>query len=185
MKYKAGDRVRVKAGLVGNKKYDGLFFSPRMKKYCGKTYTAEKLYDKDYACLEGSGSFVFSEAMLEPAPFGKADLKTGMRVRIRDGRECIVIKDNAVGEDAIVGIGADGGWGCLGNYRENLISESFADLDIVAVYKPMFEAHMLSEFNEEKFTLVWKRDESPVEVTIAEIAELKGVAAERIRIKED
>lgn len=36
MKFKVGDRVRVKEGLISNKSYDGIRFAPEMQEYCGK-----------------------------------------------------------------------------------------------------------------------------------------------------
>lgn len=184
MKFKVGDRVRVKEGLKGEHSYGGISFMEDMEEYCGKVFTVDEITPFDEVKLKGVTVWDFSEAMLEPAPFGKSALKTGMRVFLRNGEDRVVMKDNAAGEDALVSL-CGKMWNRLDYCHEDLTHVKYEDLDIVAVFEPEFEAYMLTEFDKEHFRPVWKREESPVEITIAEIAELKGVSPERIRIKED
>lgn len=183
MKFKAGDRVRVKEGLESGHLYGDLAFTRDMKECCGKVFEVCSIDEDRGYRMKGAPCF-YNDAMLEPAPFGKSALKTGMRVFLRNGEDRVVMKDNAAGEDALVSL-CGKMWNRLDYCHEDLTHVKYEDLDIVAVFEPEFEAYMLTEFDKEHFRPVWKREESPVEITIAEIAELKGVSPERIRIKED
>lgn len=119
----------------------------------------------------------------ELKPFGKSDLKTGWRVFTRCDYEYVVIKDNAKTEGVLAALGREGG--SLIECYKNDLTTNLSKLDIVAVYEPTSEEYMLADFDEEHFKLVWKREEEPIEVTIKEIANWKGVSPERIRIRED
>lgn len=172
MKFKVGDRVRV----VGDDSY-GI---PRdywneIKGNAYRVTTADECYK-----LDDKSCYSYCDEMFEPAPFGKADLKTGMRVRYRDGRERIVLKN----DDEMVFTSLDGFYTNEHDYTEDLICTGAIDesLDIMEVLKPKALHKALEQGCE--LISVWKREENPIEVTIAEIAELKGVSPERIRIKE-
>lgn len=185
MKFKAGDRVRVKEGLISNKSYDGIRFAPEMQEYCGKKYIVESFVTGNRVWrLEGIEHWVFSDEMLELAPFGKSDLKTGWRALMRDEDDYVVMKDTDC-EDRLFSIDDKYGTEPLSNYNEDLTNKISSACDIDAIYKPKYTYVMFGNLNRLDFELVWKREEEPIEVTIAEIAELKGVSPERIRIKED
>ena len=121
--------------------------------------------------------------LIEHASFWKSDLKTGWRVFTRCDYEYVVIKDNAKTEGVLAALGREGG--SLIECYKNDLTTAISGLDIVAVYEPTSEEYMLADFDEEHFKLVWKREEEPIEVTIKEIANWKGVSPERIRISED
>ena len=114
--------------------------------------------------------------------FGKSDLKTGWRVFTRNSLEYVVIKDTAETEGTFAGLGREGG--CPIACYKNDLTTNLSKLDIVAVYEPTSKEFILADFDEEHFKLVWKRDEEPIEITIKEIADWKGVSPERIKIKE-
>lgn len=66
MKFKVGDKVRVKKDLVGGCYYgeDKLYFNPEMEVLRGKVFNVE--YCTDFRCmLKGAGYWDFNEAMLE------------------------------------------------------------------------------------------------------------------------
>ena len=67
MKFKVGDKVRVKKDLVGGTTYDGLYFSFCMKDFCGKEFIVEKVKDNthNYLLNDGEG-FAYNDRMLEP-----------------------------------------------------------------------------------------------------------------------
>lgn len=115
--------------------------------------------------------------------FGKSDLKTGWRVFTRNSLEYVVIKDTAETEGTFAGLGREGG--CPIACYKNDLTTNLSKLDIVAVYEPTSKEFILADFDEEHFKLVWKREEEPIEITIKEIADWKGVSPERIRIRED
>lgn len=177
MKYKAGDRVRVKEGLIVGRDYGNLYFPPSIGEYRGKTYTIKNIDGDGDAYLDSSG-YAFSDEMLEPAPFGKSGLKTGMRVRYRNGEERIVLKN----DDEMVFTSFDGVHTSERDYKEDLTHRiGFAEFDIMEVLKPR-ALHQALEQDCELIS-IWKCEEEPIEITIEEIAELKGVSPERIRIK--
>lgn len=122
--------------------------------------------------------------LVERAPFGKSDLKTGWRIFTRDGGDYIVMKDTDC-EDCLFSIYAEYGTEPLRNYNEDLTNKISSACDIDAIYKPKYTYVMFGNFNRLDFELVWKREEEPVEITIKEIADWKGVSPERIRIRED
>lgn len=121
--------------------------------------------------------------LVEHAPFGKPDLKTGWRVFTRNFLEYVVIKDTAETEGTFAALGREGG--CPIACYKNDLTTNLSKLDIVAVYEPTSKEFILADFDEEHFKLVWKREEEPIEITIKEIADWKGVSPERIRIRED
>lgn len=64
MKYKVGDKVKVREDLKPNEYYDGIRFDGNMQKMKGKTVTIEKVFpDKSY-WIEEYG-FIWSDEMLE------------------------------------------------------------------------------------------------------------------------
>lgn len=69
MKYKIGDRVKVRSDLVEGEYYDGWYFMTRMGKYKGTKVEITKVYDEHYKLkllngreLEGG----YTDEMLEP-----------------------------------------------------------------------------------------------------------------------
>lgn len=66
MRFKVGDKVRVKEGLVGGNIYGDIYFGFGMEKYCGKCFVVEKIYDTNVYGLNEVKAWHFSEDMLEP-----------------------------------------------------------------------------------------------------------------------
>ena len=78
MKYKAGDKVRVRNDLIGgeyypypDQRYRPLFFNPSMEKYCGQAYVIARIYgsdngeNSDYVLtIEEGDEWLFNNAML-------------------------------------------------------------------------------------------------------------------------
>ena len=67
MRYKVGDKIVIRKDLVGGKKYDGLYFNPDMKKFCGKTYTIDKryTYNDSYEIVGDTHAWNFNDAMID------------------------------------------------------------------------------------------------------------------------
>lgn len=67
MKFKIGDKVRVKNGLVGGKTYDKIYFGYCMEPFRGKDFIIEKVINHKcgYILNDGEG-FFYGESMLEP-----------------------------------------------------------------------------------------------------------------------
>lgn len=176
MKFKVGDRVRVKEGLETGRLYGDLAFTVDMEGCRGKTFV---VCDTDeYRGYKLKGAYcVYNDEMLEPAPFGKSDLQTGMRVRYRSGKERIVLKN----DDEMVFTSVDGRYAPGSDFNDDLTCIGCPSMDIMEVLKPIALRKALEHDCE--LISVWKREEEPIEITIEEIAKLKGVSPERIRIK--
>lgn len=64
MKYKVGDKVRVRGDLVAGKHY-GYYFNDKMAEYCGKEVTIMKHDDNEYHLAEDDGEWAWSDEMFE------------------------------------------------------------------------------------------------------------------------
>ena len=186
MKFKVGDRVRVKEGLISNKSYDGIRFAPEMQEYCGKKYIAESFVTGNRVWrLEGIEHWVFSDEMLEPAPFGKSDLKTGMQVRTNAGRLYMVLENidtKVYGKQQFILANFEGGFLCGSDYDDELKHVDCIKCDIAEVYDVPATRSILEPLR--YAAPIWKREGEPIEITIKEIADWKGVSPKRIKIKE-
>lgn len=113
----------------------------------------------------------------------KSDLKTGMMVVTRDNGEYMVMLN--VEYAAIISnepqnvIVSKSGWMPLDNYSDDfdLKEKNMSELDIVAVYSPIMPASLWRKnpLHNNSWKRVWKREESPVEMTVAEIEEKLGI----------
>lgn len=117
----------------------------------------------------------------------KSSLKTGMIVVTRDGGEYMVMLNvvyygirHHVTDVCVSKTGT--GWLRLSIYNEDLtiINKNYTnanELDIVAVYAPTQPSSLWSKHITDKhyWECVWKREESPVEMTVAEIEAKLGI----------
>jgi len=89
MKYKVGDKVRVREDLKANSKYGNYVFVEEMKKYFGKTMTVNNITIGDaYKFKEDIDHYNWTDEMLEDAE--------GINI-IVDGSKVIAKKGNKVG----------------------------------------------------------------------------------------
>lgn len=65
MKYKVGDKVRVRKDLVGYSSYGGCSFLREMESFIGKVVTIRKVIDEEYTILEDDGEYAWTEEMFE------------------------------------------------------------------------------------------------------------------------
>ena len=65
MRYKAGDRVRVRKDLVVGNVYGGVLFDKKMCSYLGKIVEISEVYTCYYHICDGA-LFVWTDDMLEP-----------------------------------------------------------------------------------------------------------------------
>lgn len=109
-------------------------------------------------------------------PFTKADLRSGDVVIKRMGNVEIVCRET----NSLI---CSTSYNMLDNIRNDLSNRIDDNYDIVDVYRPKEPAHCcFLQMMYEKGEHVYHREEPPVEVTLEEIAELKGVPVERIKI---
>lgn len=143
--------------------------------YCFNNGTYDK---REYLIKEGFKILEWNDYMNKP--FTKSDLKNGDVLIKRNG--CVEI---AIPETGIT-IMEDGRINEFIDINEDLTSGIFDAFDIVKVYRP--EETYQCCFANYYFTqgkLIFNRDViEPIEVTLEEIAALKGVSVDRIRIKD-
>lgn len=66
MKFKVGDKVRVKKDLVGGVTYDGVYFGFCMEPLRGKEFIVTNIENGNYYLNDGE-DYTYHESMLEPA----------------------------------------------------------------------------------------------------------------------
>ena len=178
MKFKVGDRVRV----VGDDSYR--IPQDYWNGAKGNVYTV-MMADGFYKLDDESG-FSYCDEMLEPAPFGKSDLKTGMQVRTNAGRLYMALENidtKVYGKQQFILANFEGGFLCGSDYDDELKHVDRSKCDIAEVYGVPATRSILEPLR--YAAPIWKREEEPIGVTIKEIADWKGVSPERIRIRED
>lgn len=124
--------------------------------------------------------------LVEHAPFGKSDLKTGMQVRTNAGGLYMVLENidtKVYGKQQFILANFEGGFLCGSDYDDELKHVDHSKYDIAKVYDVPATRSILEPLR--YAAPIWKREEEPIEITIKEIADWKGVSPERIRIKED
>lgn len=91
MKYKVGDRVRIREDLSAGQEYDGLLFGHSMAKYRGKTAKITEVDGYTYHLDIDESEFWWSEAMLLPAKKTLETLEVGDLVVDMDGDKRMVL----------------------------------------------------------------------------------------------
>ena len=184
MKFKVGDKVKVKDSWFGHDDQVGVVFRADN---CGPFNYSVK-FD-----VEGDDEMRyenFKEDSLELAKqsFTKSDLKTGMGVVLRDGSKGHVLLDTVAG-DVIRFINERiNQWGSFDDYDENMIDCDISAMDIVEVYSSKYAYCYLTDrvFSQD---CVFKREEpkpepkpepEPTKMTMKEINEHFGKAIEII-----
>lgn len=117
--------------------------------------------------------------------FTKADLKTGMCVTLRNGEELIVLQGVITRLGIFDYICNENFHYWLHYYTANLkhTEDKLKDIIKVELLSSLFPQDIIYGSTERK--LIWKRKElKTIEVTLEEIAHLKGCAVEELRIKE-
>jgi uncharacterized protein YodC (DUF2158 family) len=176
-KFKVGDKVRVKEGLVGGSHYDGLYFAPGMERYCDKTAVITGKSPTRRYILDDDMEYVYNDAMLEavlePASevaFTKADLKDGMVIEYRNGDRFLVVRDHLLSKDYCDNMND------LGDDLKDIYG--FQEDDIVKVYDADYT--YVDEFEElfdiSNLTLIWERKEGPTH---------KYKVGDKVKVRED
>lgn len=102
------------------------------------------------------------------------DLRSGMVVKLRDGRLGLVVE-----HDGTIRIALHGGYLDMGDYYNNLIAfGGLRDFDIMAVGKTV--AGNLLNMDESYVTIIWTRKEAK-KMTISEIEKELGYKIEVVK----
>lgn len=136
MKYKVGDRVKIKDGLKKEDRYYN-HIAEAMKKYAGKIMTIREINGNMYRMKEDNGKYYgggwyWSKDMIEGlAIFTKSDLKDGDIVTYRNGEKLINVQGMLINKE-------EGISGFISNYNEDLTRENkyYKDTDIIKVERP-------------------------------------------------
>jgi hypothetical protein len=105
----------------------------------------------------------------------KSDLRTGMRVTLKNGRSFIVLLNfkHVYDKTTDILLSSEGNtsWNCLSYYNDDLTHHDYDGDDIVKVEVP---EHAYALFNKSyRYQCVWERTE-PKEMTVEEIQNILG-----------
>jgi hypothetical protein len=183
MKYSVGDKVLIRSDLEIGNVYGGMTWLEELQQETkGKTLAIAKVRESGNYNFEGC-NYHYSEEMIERRidMFTKDDLKVGYVTKNRMGEFEMVVNTQS-------GLGLVGGkyTGYLEPFGDDLLydGKNGSKFDIMEVYGYADGLFNATDTNSSRRELLWQRKESPIEITIEEIAKWKGVESDRIRIKE-
>lgn len=129
MKFKVGDKVKVRKNLIQGKCYGSELFIGDMENMKGRTVTIKEICSGSYR-IEEAG-FWWTDEMFENNYFTKSDLKDGDVVTYRNG-EKRTIKDEELLTKSKIAVNK------LDNYKEDLTNKvGSMNLDIIKVERPV------------------------------------------------
>lgn len=163
MKYKAGDKVRVRKDLEAYEEYGNINFTESMEKYKGKIVTIEAINSNSYFVEEDNKNYYWTDEMFEGlAWFTKHDLQRGDIVTDSDGDISVFDGEELVGST----LGID--------YLDEALGTDDGDCQIVKVERPA------------KLETIWVRSSDDLtEMTIEEIENKLGLTSGSLRIKKE
>lgn len=181
MKYKVGDKVRIRKDLKKRQMLGGMIVTSEMAELAGATLQVKGINLGNVSTyeLDGYTQPFWTDEMLEPYTFTKADLMTGDVVETKHGK-MYSVNLNTGTEDSLIG---KRGFEVLKNYMDDLTNVINRDYDIVKVSRPK-STYQMVPLNWEEMPVIWEREKPIIELTLEEIAKLKGVDVDQIRIKE-
>lgn len=96
MRYKVGDKVKVRSDLKENIRYGGQIFVRDMAVHCGKNVEISKVYDDAYCIKESDREWFWTDEMFEPV---EEELTAEEAIKIQ-AEMCrgIMCKDCAIGK---------------------------------------------------------------------------------------
>ena len=171
MKFKVGDKVRVKNDLIRWHTYGGYTYTGGMEEMIGDKVATISHVDhgrrEHYHLAGDSMYYCWTDEMLELAEekqFTKADLKPGMVVENCDGTRYLFVNDKFANVNE---------WSDSKRYNDDLTHSVYDNLHIVKVY--ISTGYTLDTMlSNRSLTLIWERKEPVKEMTVAEIEKQLG-----------
>lgn len=88
MKYKVGDKVKVKSDLKENIRYGGQIFVRDMAVHCGKNVEISKVHDDAYCIKESDREWFWTDEMFDPVEEMSAEEAISLQRKICRENEC-------------------------------------------------------------------------------------------------
>ena len=163
MKYKAGDKVRVRKDLKINLSYGDDVFAEGMEKFKGKPVTIDYIEREKYCIQEDNNNWAWTDEMFEGlTQFAKSDLQRGDIVTDSDGDISVFDGEKLVGSTLEI------------DYLNETLGTDDGDCQIVKVERPV------------ELETIWERSSDELtEMTIEEIENELGLASGSLRIKKE
>ena len=179
MKYKLGDKVKVRSDLkVGERYEDGVQFVEDMAEYMGKTMTIEGVIEYNdniiYRLGEDGNERYWTCGMFEIKP--KYMLEPCMVVKLRNG-ELVYVANT---KNGLCLLDERKNWIKIQDYDDELYDQVEGDghFDIMEIYDLSELAHESMKISIVGRRLLWKRREEVKKMTVAEIQEALGYKIE-------
>lgn len=179
MKYKIGDKVRIREDLVeGDKRFEN-GVEREMAALHGKKVTIAHSYGSgEYSISEDGEDYIWAGGMFSGyADFARDDLRSGMVVETRNRDRYLVLVNPQK-----IRLMRSNGWGFMhvtggigGGHSDDLRFEGLPGLDIMKVFDEV------NNFDEVKTTtdLLWERKE-PKKMTLSDVCKQLGYDVEII-----
>lgn len=88
MRYKVGDKVKVRSDLKENTRYGGQIFVRDMAVHCGKNVEISKVHDDAYCIKESDREWFWTDEMFEPVEEMSAEEAIRLQRKICRENEC-------------------------------------------------------------------------------------------------
>ena len=162
MKYKIGDKVRVRKDLKFNLNYGDDVFVTGMEKFKGKIVTINHITNEKYCIMEDKNKYSWTDEMFEGLyQFTKSDLRRGDIVIDEEGNTSVFDGEELIGATADI------------DYLDEFLESDSEGCSIVKVERPV------------KLETIWVRNNELTEMTIEEIENKLGLASGSLRIKKE
>ena len=196
MKYKIGDKVRIRKDLMVGLQYGEITFQPHMKPFKEKVGTITIKIGCKYKIDLDNNLFWYSQEMLEPVQiidFTKSDIESGMIIEVDyDGDKSLGLvvkcdyKYNGKEDFVVLYEPKDGGFDTSSSFKENLTTNSGAI--VTKIFAPKDASNFKGLFErKDNLELIWDRyaKSKVTELTLQQIADKYGIPVKQLRIKDN
>lgn len=167
MKYKVGDKVRIRPDLKIGKTYISLWrLAIHAHKFLGQTGHISSVTDDELYMLDFTGGLEWPEEALELVKITINDLKTGMFGITNIGNKFMILNDVMVFQK--------GTWDDIHNWRNDFVHVDGGE-KIMEIYDGVNCFGILDSPERENFQVVYKREHNaPAKMTLSQVKERLG-----------